>query len=151
MAIHLDTGLPREYARNDEIVNKSFLEKLIAWFTKAVLKEKQTKAITVGDTTYEVEVASSSLDQQIGLSKHQKLESNQGMTFPYKDSGQKIFWMKDMKFDIDIVWIYDKKVVGVSQGYYSNPYKLIYSPQKVDLVLEVNPKSDLKIGDKVIY
>jgi uncharacterized membrane protein (UPF0127 family) len=73
------------------------------------------------------------------------------MTFPYKDSGQKIFWMKDMKFDIDIVWIYDKKVVGVSQGYFANPFKLIYSPKNVDLVLEVNQNSDIKIGDKVIY
>jgi uncharacterized membrane protein (UPF0127 family) len=73
------------------------------------------------------------------------------MTFPYKDSGQKIFWMKDMKFDIDIVWILDEKVVGISQGYFANPLKLIYSPQKVDLVLEVNPKSGIKIGDTVIY
>jgi len=130
---------------------QSFIEKIISWFTKVVSKGKASKTITVDDKTLQVEVVTSALDQQIGLSKHQSLDPNNGMLFLSKDKSQKIFWMKDMKFDIDIVWIADHSVVGVSQGYFKTPLQLIYSPGKVDTVLEVNPKSNIKVGDKVEY
>jgi uncharacterized membrane protein (UPF0127 family) len=43
--------------------------------------------------------------------------ANQAMLFAFKQPGQYAFWMKDMKFPIDMVWIgADSKVVG----YYNN-------------------------------
>lgn len=130
--------------------SQSFLDKLITWLNKFLFKEKETRTITVGDKTYQAEVVTSALDQQIGLSKYQILDHNKGMLFTSKEKAQRIFWMKDMKFDIDIVWIADQKVIGVSRGYFKSPLKLIYSPGKVDTVLEVNPESGIKIGDKVV-
>ena len=57
--------------------------------------------------------------------------------------------MKNMKFDIDIVWIVDNRVVGISQGYAKTPYMLMPSPEKVNYVLEVNQNSGIKVGDQV--
>lgn len=144
-------GGDQEGVLSASINNQSVLEKLFAWLNKFLFKEKETRTITIGDKTYQAEVVTSALDQQIGLSKYQILDHNKGMLFTSKEKAQRIFWMKDMKFDIDIVWIADQKVIGVSQGYFKSPLKLIYSPGKVDTVLEVNPKSGIKIGDKVVY
>ena len=133
--------------------SQTFLYKLFNWLTQILTKEKvkTTKSISIGQKTYEIEVVTSALGQQTGLSKYQSLDPGQVMLFPSKEKAQRIFWMKDMKFDLDIVWISDNQVVGVSQGYFKSPLKLIYSPGKVDAVLEVNLNSNIKVGDKVVY
>jgi uncharacterized membrane protein (UPF0127 family) len=43
-----------------------------------------------------------------GLSKVEKLEENEGMIFMYPDEGERIFWMKDMNFPLDILWLNSK-------------------------------------------
>jgi uncharacterized membrane protein (UPF0127 family) len=103
----------------------------------------------VGDRLYQVELADSQKERQQGLSNHQPLSADAGMYFVFENGGIYPFWMKDMLFDIDIVWIKDNKVIGVSQGDHKNPEKRIYPPSEVDRVLEVNINSGIKVGDSV--
>jgi uncharacterized membrane protein (UPF0127 family) len=45
-------------------------------------------------------------DQQIkGLSVKDHLKENEGMLFVYEQPTRQAFWMKDMKFPIDIIWL----------------------------------------------
>jgi uncharacterized membrane protein (UPF0127 family) len=45
-------------------------------------------------------------DQQIkGLSVKDHLKENEGMLFVYKQPSRQGFWMKNMKFPIDIIWL----------------------------------------------
>ena len=45
-------------------------------------------------------------DQQIkGLSVKDHLKENEGMLFVYQQPTRQGFWMKDMKFPIDIIWL----------------------------------------------
>jgi uncharacterized protein len=45
-------------------------------------------------------------DQQIkGLSVKDHLKENEGMLFVYEQPTRQGFWMKDMKFPIDIIWL----------------------------------------------
>jgi uncharacterized membrane protein (UPF0127 family) len=45
-------------------------------------------------------------DQQIkGLSVKDHLKENEGMLFVYEQPSRQGFWMKDMKFPIDIIWL----------------------------------------------
>ena len=45
-------------------------------------------------------------DQQIkGLSVKDHLKENEGMLFVYQQPSRQGFWMKDMKFPIDIIWL----------------------------------------------
>lgn len=61
---------------------------------------------------FTVDVASTSEEKRVGLSGREGLASGSGMLFLY-DTGRPFqFWMKDMLFAIDIVWIAPDCTVG---------------------------------------
>jgi uncharacterized membrane protein (UPF0127 family) len=73
--------------------------------------------ITISNVILQADVALSSEEQTKGLSIKDSLKSNEGMIFPYESPRTLSFWMKDMKFPIDILWLdADKKVVHIEEG-----------------------------------
>jgi len=88
-----------------------------------------------------------------GLSGRSSLEVDEGLLFLFPETEVQRFWMKDMQFPIDIIWIEQDRVVGfVESAQPENPPTTIYtSPTAVDKVLEVSAgfvtKNDVKIGD----
>jgi uncharacterized membrane protein (UPF0127 family) len=115
--------------------------------------------VTIGTTTFSVEVASTTLARVRGLSGRDGLGEGDGMFFLFSSPGSYGFWMKDMKFPIDIVWINNSSVVGFAENAAPEPGKtlwnlIIYNPPgPVDRVLEVNSgdvkKYGIKAGDNV--
>jgi uncharacterized membrane protein (UPF0127 family) len=77
---------------------------------------KNIKVVQIGGQNIYVDVAYSSLDQQRGLGGKQEIGANQGMLFVFDRPGKYIFWMKDMNFPIDIIWI-DKNLKIYIQVY----------------------------------
>ncbi len=69
-----------------------------------LISGKSTKVL-VNDQTFKVIVAKSDKDKQIGLSEKNKIEQDQGMLFIFDNPDYHSFWMKDMKFPIDIIYI----------------------------------------------
>lgn len=61
----------------------------------------------------EVEIAKTREEQRQGLSDRDRLPWDRGMLFLYEEPGFYAFWMKDMRFDIDIVWIRDRRIVHI--------------------------------------
>ncbi|MDP1719086.1 MAG: DUF192 domain-containing protein [bacterium] len=98
-----------------------------------------------------VEVADTSAARSQGLSDREQLAENQGMLFVFPVPAIYPFWMKDMKFPIDIIWIRGNKVIGVADnaavpGGATLP---IYSPPGLmDKVLEVGVGVAAKLGIK---
>jgi uncharacterized membrane protein (UPF0127 family) len=136
-------------ASDDRLANKpNIFQRIIVFFNSLFKQEKN--AIVVGNKTYKTEIVTSMMDQAVGLSKYDSLSADQGMLFPFKPAKRAHFWMKNMKFDIDIVWIKDNKVIGVTQGLYADEEKILPSPDVVDFVFEVNINSGIKEGDSVI-
>ncbi|MGC2307523.1 MAG: DUF192 domain-containing protein [Nitrososphaeraceae archaeon] len=73
--------------------------------------------ITINNVILQADVALSSEEQTKGLSIKDSLNSNEGMIFPYESPRTLSFWMKDMKFPIDILWLdADKKVVHIEES-----------------------------------
>lgn len=70
-----------------------------------------TRLITVGDTTVVVDVVSTDLLRQKGLSGRESLSDGTGMLFVFDTSDRWGIWMKDMHFSIDILWIREDGVV----------------------------------------
>lgn len=114
--------------------------------------------LSIGSQQFNVEVATT-LEQQVqGLSNRQFLEPMSGMLFIYEDLVSPGFWMKDMNFSIDIIWIKDNTVVGwtvahpVSLG---EKLSIYYPPEPINRVFEVNAgtveKIGLKIGDRIEF
>ena len=52
-----------------------------------------------------VEVAATQEQRSQGLSGRDSLSSGTGMLFIFETDGNYTFWMKDMRFPLDLVWI----------------------------------------------
>lgn len=111
--------------------------------------------ISIGNNNINTKVADDPKSLEMGLSNTESLGPNDGMFFVFDMPSQKFFWMKDMNFAIDIIWIdEDFKITGVVQNAQPSSYpKTFSSPNDTKYVLEVNSgyfaKHNLHIGDKV--
>jgi len=91
-----------------------------------------------------VEIADTPALRTLGLSGRSGLAENTGMLFLFPDARQYIFWMKDMRFPIDIIWIRGTKVVAVIERAAVPPFGIsdeelerFIPPEDVDRVLEI--------------
>jgi uncharacterized protein len=96
-------------------------------------------------------------DEQIqGLSDRAELCSDCGMLFLFPEKQVRSFWMKNMKFPIDIVWIDGDRIVKIDKNLPPEgefPEISYNSLVGVDKVLELNAgycdKHNIKIGSKI--
>ena len=104
--------------------------------------------VQIGTTTINVEVESTDASREQGLSGRTSLAPGNGMLFVFQQDGDWGFWMKDMNFPIDIIFISATQtpnvgaVVSVAAnaspaGYLENPPQVFYPPLAVRYVLEV--------------
>lgn len=112
------------------------------------------KLIKLDDTEVEVEIAKITEERQKGLSGRQELGENSGMLFVMPKNTKPTFWMKDTLFPLDIIWIKDGKVLGISENapvekdVPDEKLTLYPAPSVVDYVLEVNAGFSQKNGIK---
>jgi len=96
----------------------------------------------VGGNTLKLIVAKSEQDRMKGLSGRKSLPQDTGMLFVFEKKDRPGFWMKDMMFPIDIIYIDDTKVVYVVRNAPSSvqsPNLTVYRPESIaNYVLEVN-------------
>lgn len=108
-----------------------------------LLTDCKRPELVFGDTRILVSVAQTPAEREKGLSGHAPLAPNEGMLFVYPVSGPANFWMKDMNFPIDIVWIdSDWRVLDVVanatvESYYTKPPTEFPSPPTMRYVLEI--------------
>lgn len=98
-----------------------------------------------------VEIADSFASRSQGLSGRDRLAENQGMFFVFPVSAIYPFWMKDVKFPIDIVWIRGDKVIGVADKAAvptGATFPMYSPPGLIDKVLEVDAGVAAKLGIK---
>lgn len=118
--------------------------------------------VLIGEQVFSAEVAIDPAVQKKGLSGRESLPANNAMLFVYPSKKILTFWMLDMRFDIDLLWINDDKIVGIEKNMPApapgteDKDLLLYSSQEpVNMVLELNSglvdKYGIKIGDKVVY
>jgi len=105
---------------------------------------RQEVNIVVGDTPVRVLLAISSAEQQLGLGYRNGLELDTGMLFVNEEAGQQTFWMKGMRFCLDIIWIEDGRIAGAAESVCPDPpgtqdldRARFHSPGPVTFVLEM--------------
>jgi uncharacterized membrane protein (UPF0127 family) len=116
--------------------------------------------LTIDSATFTVEIASTSVEQTRGLSFRPSLGTNDGMLFIFSAGATQSFWMKDMNFPLDMIWISGNTVVGFAQNVPAPApgtalwnLPVYVSPGNTDKVLEVNAgiveKYNIRVGDGV--
>ena len=72
--------------------------------------------VTIGSASFVVEVADTGESRQQGLSGRESLDEGTGMLFVFNQERFLTFWMKEMNFPLDMVWIDAScKVVDISR------------------------------------
>ena len=119
---------------------------------------RQDKLLQIASIKIKAEVAKSQSDKQKGLGGRPCIGINQGMLFIFDKPGYYSFWMKDMKFPIDIVWISsDHKVltkdVDIKPSTYPKTFVNEGKPAKYVLELQANRTRslDLVIGTPINF
>ena len=120
------------------------------------VSDRQEVEIVLGNQHLTVEVVNKPSSRAQGLSNRQEIGAN-GMLFVLDQRRVPSFWMKQMNFDLDLIWIDRAKVVDVtraatapspSDGLEDLPY---YHPdQPVEMVLEVKAgQFEVEAGDEL--
>jgi len=111
--------------------------------------------VAINSQTIIVEVVSKPADRERGLSGRTHLSVNEGMLFLFEAPGLHSFWMKGMQFPIDILWIHDDRVIGVTEridpqiGVPESELAVLYPPEPVTRVLELAAGRAKLLGAKV--
>lgn len=72
---------------------------------------KPTATLRVGERSYVLNIAASKASQEKGLGGRESLAQDRGMLFVFKAPATQCFWMKDMQFPLDIIWLNSTKQV----------------------------------------
>lgn len=87
--------------------------------------------LQIGSNTLLLQKAETESARNIGLSSRDCLSDNQAMLFVFSYNAQHRFWMKNMRFSIDIVWLDDKKqIVHIEKQVSPDTYPKIFIPTK---------------------
>lgn len=109
--------------------------------------------VTVNDKKINVLLADTEEKREKGLSGKKSLPENQGMLFIFDTADYPSFWMKEMQFPIDIIFINDKTVTTVYENVAppadENEQLPLYKPSAPsDKVLEINGGQSQTLGIK---
>lgn len=113
--------------------------------------------VIINDQIIYLNIAQTTQEKTKGLSEQKALSDNQAMIFLFDKAGRYSFWMKDMLFNLDFVFIKGNQVVDTISNV---PYPkkgetplAVNSRADFDKVIEINEgsieKLGLKIGDKL--
>lgn len=104
-----------------------------------------------------VEVVSNPEDLERGLMYRKSLQKDTGMMFVFDKDDIQSFWMKNMNFNLDLVWIsLEGRIVYIGQNIPAckeDPCPVYTPDQPARYVLELNSgytaSHDWKVGDKL--
>lgn len=133
---------------------------LILFFSGALFfltKDREKIEIQIKDQRLDVWISKNEEERRRGLSNLDSIGDNEGMLFIFQEEVEPLFWMKDMNFPIDIIWINsEKEIVEITERIYPETYPQTFSPPtSVKYVIEVNAgwcaENKIEKGDKLYY
>lgn len=114
--------------------------------------------LLMGGVEISVEISDTDAKRNQGLSGRKNLTEGTGMLFVFPAKAPLTFWMKDMNFPLDFIWMADGKVVELNADIpppsKTNGTPMVIRPANfADKVLEVNAgfiqTHHIKVGDSV--
>lgn len=121
---------------------------------------KVEKKIKINNVEVSAEIVDTPALRSKGLGGRDILPENKGMLFTFSEPKKYRFWMKSMKFPIDILFIKESKVVDLLQnvpvpkpGIQDSQLPIYEASEPIDKVLEVNALfvegHGIKVGDSI--
>ena len=109
--------------------------------------------VEIGSQRFRVELAATQEAREQGLSGRDRLLDDTGMWFEFIPAGMPGFWMRSMRFPIDLIWVSpENRVVGALTlpVCARDPCPIHHPPQAVAHVLEIAAgRFSGRTGDRV--
>lgn len=111
--------------------------------------------VHIGGRDVRVTIADTDTSRERGLGGRTGLAFNEGMLFVFQSDSKHGFWMKDMLFPIDIVWIsHRSEIVDIRKSVSPATYSAVFTPQAparyiLELSAGFTETHNVKIGDEV--
>lgn len=124
-------------------------------FKKNNIEASSIQYIKIAGQKIKVDLALTPKEQEQGLSGRAGLNENAGMLFVFKNPSRNFFWMKDMNFPIDMVWVSeDLHVIYIEKDAKPESYPEAFGPNKntkyvLEAVSGFSDKNNLKEEDSV--
>ncbi|MFA6797535.1 MAG: DUF192 domain-containing protein [Candidatus Paceibacterota bacterium] len=115
------------------------------------------KYIKINEKIIKIDISDNDCKRTLGLSGRKELKNDTGMLFVFQKEGNHGFWMKDMNFPIDILWIDgDFNITGIEKSVATSTYpEIIGGNYQAKYVLELfsgfSEKNNIKVGNKIIF
>lgn len=127
---------------------------LVIMVAYGIRQTRSERSLTLLRHRFVIELADTEMKRNKGLMGRVNLASDHGMLFVFGVPALSPFWMKGMKFPIDIIWIASDRVIGAVENAMPDDGKaLYYPPHAVDYALEVPAgtvaRLDIRIGTSV--
>lgn len=120
---------------------------------KFSLHGNKIETVTIGSGKFRAEVVSSDKKMQKGLGGRNGLCDSCAMLFEFSQAGKHSFWMKDMRFPLDIIWIKDGEVLYIEKNVSENFSGTLSPRVDADSVLEIAAgsadKFSIEAGNKL--
>ena len=113
--------------------------------------------LVIGSTTIAVAYAKTDAERGQGLSDSAPLGQTQGMLFFFDQPERPSFWMKDMHYSLDMIWIGEDMIVkDITQNATPESFPNVFFPKElVKYVLEVPAgfaeAHSIVVGTKVVF
>lgn len=124
---------------------------------ESLTPEYAKTTVIINNTAFVSDIADIEALRTLGLSGRETLGKNEAMLFVFDDEAPRSFWMKDMYFPLDIVWINsEKRIVDISKDLQPESYPETFSPSSpAQYVLEIraglSDEKGFKEGDRVEF
>ena len=99
--------------------------------------------VNIEERVFNVFVADTLQTRNFGLSNQNRILDGEGMLFVFEETDIHSFWMKDTKFNLDIIWINNDEIVEIADNLSAHTSPDLppanYTPtQKANFVLEIS-------------
>jgi uncharacterized membrane protein (UPF0127 family) len=145
-------------------MKKIFLVGLLVTLTAASCNVRPTlrqdQVVTIKQYKLSVQLAATPEQREAGLAGMEHISDTEGMMFIFSEPRRIGFWMKGVKFPLDILWLNKGKIIAISDnipiepGKKENELPVYYPPSEADRVIEVNAgwafRHDVMVGDSVV-
>ena len=122
------------------------------WGYSSYQKYQALPRVAINDRTYFVEVADTPESRMTGLMNRDNLGGADGMLFIFDTLTPHSFWMKDVRFPLDIVWINEDRVVYIVESAEPSPappHKNYTPTESANFVLELPSGTVLRDGIQI--
>lgn len=121
---------------------------LVVMLLPTIFYQPPQAKLQVAGKTVKLDIARSEEARAKGLGGRESMANNQGMLFVFDKPAVECFWMKDMRFSIDIIWLNTaKQVVHVERNLSPETYPASYCPKlPAKYVVELNAGQADKLG-----